>query len=67
MPDDAGLWTWVHRANIERYRRMMATPLTALERQFVEQRIQEEEAALRSAVTRRRDASAGDQFAGTSR
>ncbi len=48
MSVDAGLWNWVHRANIERYRRIMATPLTAIERRFVERRIREEEAALRS-------------------
>ena len=47
MSDQAALWTWVHRANIERYRRMMATPLTAVERRLIEQRIGEEEAALR--------------------
>lgn len=47
MPDDADLWDWVHRANIERYRRLMATPLTTTERRFVERRIREEEAALR--------------------
>jgi hypothetical protein len=48
MSDNATLWTWVHHANIERYRRMMATPLTPTERHFIEQRIAEEEAELRS-------------------
>ncbi len=54
MPVDAGLWRWVHHANIERYRRIMATPLTAIERRFVEQRIREEEAALRKFASLRK-------------
>ena len=47
MSDQAALWSWVHQANIERYRRMLATALTPAERQFIERRICEEEAALR--------------------
>ena len=35
-----------HRANIDRYRRLLQTHLTDDERQFVERRIAEEEAAL---------------------
>jgi hypothetical protein len=35
-----------HRANIDRYRRLLKTHLTDGERQFVERRIAEEEAAL---------------------
>ena len=35
-----------HRQNIERYRRLLETNLTVLERDFVERRIAEEEAAL---------------------
>jgi hypothetical protein len=35
-----------HRQNIERYRRLLETSLTVLERDFVERRIAEEEAAL---------------------
>jgi hypothetical protein len=49
MSNQAALWIWVHRANIERYRRMMSTPLTPAERRLIEQRIAEEEAELRSA------------------
>ena len=49
MSNQAALWVWVHRANIERYRRMMSTPLTPAERKPIEQRIAEEEAELRSA------------------
>jgi RNA polymerase sigma-70 factor, ECF subfamily len=47
MSNQAALWSWVNRANIERYRRMLATHLTPIERQFIEQRIGEEEAELR--------------------
>jgi len=50
MSDPASLMNWVHRQNIERYLRMMETPLTSLERSFLEQRIAEEEAALRLAI-----------------
>ena len=35
-----------HRANIERYRRILGTYLTAEERRFVEGRLAEEEKAL---------------------
>ena len=55
MSDQAALWCWVHQANIERYRRMLATPLTPTERQFIEQRICEEEVGLR-------DSAAGVEF-----
>jgi hypothetical protein len=47
MSNQAALWSWVNRANIERYRRMLSTHLTPIERQFIEQRIAEEEAELR--------------------
>ena len=39
-----------HRANIDRYRRLLATHLTDHERQFVEQRIAEEQQALQQIV-----------------
>jgi hypothetical protein len=35
-----------HRQNIERYRRLLKTSLTVLERDFIERRIAEEESAL---------------------
>jgi hypothetical protein len=35
-----------HRQNIDRYHRLLQTSLTMLERNFIEQRIAEEEAAL---------------------
>jgi hypothetical protein len=37
-----------HRNNIDRYRRLLKTHLTALERDFIERRLAEEEAALTS-------------------
>ncbi len=40
------VFIWAHRANIERYERMMKTPLTAVERGFIAQRIAEETAEL---------------------
>jgi hypothetical protein len=36
----------IHRNNISRYRRLLQTHLTSLERDFIEQRLSEEEAAL---------------------
>jgi hypothetical protein len=47
MSDQAELMNWVHRQNIERYLRLMKTELTSVERNFIEQRIAEEQAALR--------------------
>jgi len=35
-----------HRNNIHRYRRLLETKLSSLERQFIERRLAEEEAAL---------------------
>ena len=49
MSDQTALLNWVHRKNIERCRRIMGTDLTPIERQFVERRIHEEQAALRDA------------------
>ena len=36
----------VHRQNVERYRRLLETNLTVLERDFIERRIAEEESAV---------------------
>ena len=36
-----------HRNNISRYRRLLKTTLTELEREFIERRLQEEQSALR--------------------
>jgi hypothetical protein len=38
---------YAHRLNLARYRRLLATHLTAEERRFVERRVAEEQAALR--------------------
>jgi hypothetical protein len=38
---------FARRTNVERYRRMLETPLTVAERLFVERRLAEEEAAVR--------------------
>jgi hypothetical protein len=38
----------VHRNNIHRYRRLLRTRLSDLERQFIERRLAEEQTALRS-------------------
>ncbi len=46
---DAAVRT-VHQANADRYRRLLRTPLTDHERQFIERRLAEEEAALRPAA-----------------
>jgi hypothetical protein len=37
---------WVHQANIERYRKILRTYLTAEEIRFIERRLAEEQAAL---------------------
>ena len=38
---------WAHQANIERYRKIIKTHLTEVERQFIERRLAEEQQALR--------------------
>ena len=39
-------WQFARRANVERYRKILGTYLTAEERRFVERRLTEEQAAL---------------------
>ena len=41
---------FAHRANIDRYRRLLKTDLTVNERQFIERRLGEEEEALMEVV-----------------
>ncbi len=36
---------WSHQANVERYRRLLRTPLTDIEQQFVRRRLAEERQA----------------------
>lgn len=45
-PDMKEALVFAHRENIERYRRLLNTQLTATEREFIERRLGEEEAAL---------------------
>ena len=40
-----------HRNNINRYRRLLQTKLTELERDYIEQRLSEEETALKLLLT----------------
>jgi hypothetical protein len=40
-----------YRNNIDRYRRLLKTELSALERQFIERRLNEEESAMESLAT----------------
>ena len=41
---------WDHEAGVRRYRRLLDTPLTEIERRFVEQRLAEEQLACRETV-----------------
>jgi hypothetical protein len=41
-----------HRNNVERYRRLLETRLTDLERQFIEKRLSEEQSAIESLAAR---------------
>jgi hypothetical protein len=47
MIDDELARLRAHRNNIHRYRRLLQTHLTVLERNFIERRLSEEEAALK--------------------
>jgi hypothetical protein len=44
VPDEVTVRVLVHRQNIHRYRYLLATQLTDIERAFIERRIAEEEA-----------------------
>jgi hypothetical protein len=46
MEQVAEVFTRAHRKNIQRYRRLLRTHLTELERSYVERRLAEEKAAL---------------------
>lgn len=46
MTDENLALTSVHRNNLARYRKLLKTSLTNLERQFLERRVAEEQAAL---------------------
>jgi hypothetical protein len=45
--DESIVRTVAHRRNIMRYRSLLTTELTALERRFIDRRIEEEEAEIR--------------------
>jgi hypothetical protein len=47
MAADKETIRFAHRANIDRYRRILETQLTAEERRFLERRLAEEQAALK--------------------
>jgi hypothetical protein len=46
MRDENTVRFLVHRQNISRYRSLLRTPLTAIEREFLDRRIEEEEAEI---------------------
>jgi hypothetical protein len=52
MNSDLNTRKFAHRTNIDRYRKILATYLTAEERSFVERRISEEQAALQQLAGR---------------
>jgi hypothetical protein len=56
---DAALLQFVCKQNIERYERMLRTPLTDLERAFVQRRMAEEREALRLSQVARANARNG--------
>jgi hypothetical protein len=45
MMDEKLALLWTHRNNIYRYKRLLKTKLTDLERQFIERRLSEERSA----------------------
>lgn len=52
MSDTQNALSKAHRNNIFRYRRLLETPLTDVERSYIQSRISEEQSALRSALGR---------------
>ena len=57
MPDAKNTLKKAHRNNILRYRRLLATPLTDVERSYVQGRISEEQSALQSVLGPSKDGS----------
>jgi len=53
VPDEATIRILVHRQNIHRYKFLLDTPLTDLERAFITRRIAEEEAEVRRLTAHR--------------
>jgi hypothetical protein len=58
VPDEATIRILVHRQNIRRYKFLLATPLTDVERGFITRRIAEEEAEVRRLTAERRERAA---------
>ena len=58
MPDEATVRILVHRQNIHRYKFLLATQLTDVERAFINRRIAEEEAEIRRLSAQRREPAA---------
>lgn len=54
MTDLDSIFIFVHRCNMSRYRRLLRTPLTDLERQFVLRRVGEEKSVLQDPLAKRR-------------
>lgn len=59
MSDEATIRIGVHRQNIRRYKFLLETPLTDLERGFINRRIAEEQAEVRRLAAHRAKISAG--------
>lgn len=58
MPDETTIRILVHRQNIHRYKFLLQTQLTDVERTFITRRIAEEESEVRRLSAQRREASA---------
>jgi hypothetical protein len=63
VPDETTVRILVHRQNIRRYKSLLATPLTDVERSFVKRRVAEEEAEICRLNAQRWDMSAGQPLA----
>jgi hypothetical protein len=59
VADEATMRIGVHRQNIRRYKFLLETPLTDLERAFINRRIAEEETEVRHLTARRSRISTG--------
>ncbi|GIQ75507.1 hypothetical protein [Bradyrhizobium sp. RD5-C2] len=46
MLDQTQAWLWAHHSNIERYLRLLSSPLSDLGRAFIARRLNEESASL---------------------
>jgi hypothetical protein len=60
VTDEIAIRAQAHRQNIARYKSLLKTKLTAIERAFIDRRIVEEEAAVRRLSARARGARADE-------